>query len=184
MKGLRSFLTPVLMTCIAGCSLWSDGEVRQYDTWRAFHAAVSGLDSPARLRLYEDLTAQGDDTPDSLTRLKLAYLLSTDEAVRAHATDQSRIDALLSGIDDEDELAPLRDLIQQNRALQVLQEQEGARLDELELQCQALDARFSETRDARETLQLGLDTCREQLDSLKEIESMMSTPDSGLKGQR
>ncbi|MEO1081192.1 MAG: hypothetical protein AAFY29_16655 [Pseudomonadota bacterium] len=173
----RSQVTALLLLSLGGCVTY---EVSDYDQWRDFHGTVKAMTVAERGERFGELSALYERIPSTLTRLQLAYLMTLDTTA-AYSDTNLDVATLLDGVTDSHELVPIRDQIRQYLELRESYEQERTALVEARRQCETLNTRLGGLRDERDALQRDIATCKDQLEALKEIESMMSASDDSLE---
>ncbi|MEM6484928.1 MAG: hypothetical protein AAF662_08095 [Pseudomonadota bacterium] len=161
-----------------------------YELWREFRSAVGAMDATRLAAYYRGLHKQLDQQPSDLRRLQLAHLL-IEERAQGASTPALRAEArsLLEGVSAGSELAPLRDplwqLLTTQEQLQETRAQLAKSQKTLQSQgasCELTQQRLLALRTRQDTLLRDADSCLEQLDALKRIESTLSDAPADLSG--
>ncbi|MEM9758902.1 MAG: hypothetical protein AAF933_06700 [Pseudomonadota bacterium] len=173
----RPHVMALLLLSLGGCVTY---EASDYDQWRDFHGAVKAMNAAERAERFDALSELYERMPSTLTRLQLAYLI-TLATTEAHSDSSLDVATLLDGVADSHELAPIRDQLRQYLQLRDAYEQERTALRAARQQCETLETRLGGLRDERDALQRDIAVCKDQLEALKEIESMMSASDDSLE---
>jgi hypothetical protein len=161
-----------LCLVLSACAFFED---RPYTQWRAFHAGVAAMNTAEREERLAQLQAQEPPQASALVALQQAYLLTVLEPdTRTGQDPDAEIGGLLDSVDDDHVLVPIRDMLRDQLAIRQQQGRDRGTLATLQRQCDALQSEFQAALREQASLQRLGDTCREQLEALKEIESVMS----------
>lgn len=128
---------------------------------------------------YQAVLERHQQSPSATSRLQLAYLTLFFPRSQAEAAQAENVEALLQDIDDDNELAPIRDLLLRYSQQGKAHVSQSVRLKELEQQCEVAASRHDELRRESDVLKQRIAVCAEQLEALKQIESVMSAPETG-----
>ena len=143
---------------------------------------MDNLDADGRSAYYARLSARNASASTALTRLQLAYLLSYPGSTDV-VTKAQEVSALIGTVDDAHLLAPIRDLLAQQFALQQALREQRRKFRELSRDRNVTDEHLQDLQRKQLLTQEAIATCREQLDALKQIESMMSDAEPTLQVQ-
>lgn len=181
----------LITTIVMGASAClSPQRLSDYELWREFRSAVGAMDAPRLAGYYRGLQTQFEQHPSDLLRLQLAHLLIEENAAGA-PTAALRAEArnLLEDVSAGSELAPLRDplwhLLSTQEQLQETRAQLAESQKTLQSQgasCEMTQQRLLALRTRQDTLLRDADSCLEQLDALKRIESTLSDAPADLSG--
>lgn len=168
-KGLLIF---ILM--LGACALPGQNP---YDEWRSFYLRVATMNTVERNAEFLKLRGQHEQSPGSMTGLQLAYLTLLLPAPDAESYSGVNTAALLEGISDDHKLAPVRDLLSQSLQLRGNYASKTEELKELRKECEVVTNSRQNLLRKRKALQDELAICADQVEALKEIESVMSAPE-------
>jgi len=165
----------ILVLLLSNCAL---PRQNAYDEWRDFYLQMETMNTAERNAQALKLRTRHEQSPSAITRLQLAYLTLLSPSSDGGAYSAKRTAALLEGIEDDHELAPLRDLLSRSIQLRESQANVTAELKELRAECVLVVDSREKLRAEREALEYEVVSCADQVEALKEIENVMSAPDS------
>lgn len=148
-----------------------------YDEWRSFYSQVDKMSPRERNAQFVNVRTRHKESPSAITRLQLAYLTLLSPTPETGSYGAESTAALLGGIPDDHELVPVRDLLSRSLQLRKNQSSATAELKKLRQQCEVVaDSREALQRE-HGALQNEVAVCADQVEALKEIESVMSAPE-------
>lgn len=166
----------VLVLALGACALPGGSG---YKDWRSFYYQVATLE-PEEIRAhYQAVFEHHQQSPSATSRLQLAYLTLFFPQPQGEAPQSESVEALLKDIADNHELAPIRDLLLRYSQQGKAHASQSVRLKELDQQCKVVATRQDELRRENDALEQKLAVCADQLEALKQIESVMSAPEPG-----
>lgn len=176
MSGLRCGTIVALLLALGACALpGSSG----YEDWQGFYTQLGTMEPGESRMQYQAALERHQQSPSAASRLQLAYLILFFPESQAEPAENVAV--LLQDIEGDQELAPIRDLLLRYSQLAKTHASQTAKLKELGQQCQAVKSKHESLQRESKGLEQKLAVCADQLEALKQIESVMSAPQPALR---
>lgn len=140
----RNIWVPIILTLI-GCVTTTSTSMN----WTQFTAGVSELGTAELVDVRDEAIKRYRAHPDDETRMRLSFILSLPDAL---TQDLAESDRLLTEIDSESGVAPLRDALKREIALVVELQMAQRKIGELQSRLEALKAIEADMTEDKKTI--------------------------------
>ncbi len=169
-----------LVLALGACALPG---ASSYDEWQGFTSRVSAMEHKERQAQYNALIEHHQSAPSAESRLQLAYLGLFYPQLQAGDRESEGVMELLEAIDADHELAPIRDLLLRYAQLGQAHATQSQKLGALGRECELVASSLDDSRRESEKLEQQVTLCADQLEALKQIESVMSAPEPNVQAR-